>query len=321
MVATIAVIALQTSPSIAEVRHLSDNAGVRYEWMVWDSYSESQGVDDKVIMNNGTSLELVNDGYSYVYARGLKSSDQDVVVADASVHILNVYPDKYNPSLVLGEYGNGGNSVQWEGVFVVLAVDDYIKKYLIDGSVKKIIFDFDEQGLLRNAVAVIYIGEDKYGSRKTKEINLIAGVGFMDKRTNPKYYKLIGVHPDLFYEDELARKSLTRVVSLPRFRSLRYSMSVASETRVISGRYLLLTGCFPHRCHEGKAAILIDMYDDSCYWTELQDDKVMSGGSPKRLDISNEDYENLWMSLQGIQGGDGWGLVIDRRGRFTYKKD
>ena len=96
-------------------------------------------------------------------------------------------------------------------------------------------------------------------------MTLLNKVGFIDTSFNNKFIKFLNTHPETFFSDINFREKLAKKIGLTKFKELRESMMVASNTYIVNGHYITMSGCMPHSCGSNEGIILLDTATENYY--------------------------------------------------------
>ena len=108
--------------------------------------------------------------------------------------------------------------------------------------------------------------ENKYGDRIKGTRSLVLEKGFIKKEFKRKFIELVGVHPEDFFSHKLHREKLADALGFDNFKKLRRFMTVASDSELEDGQFIVFSGMLPHSGGSQSGAVVIDAINEQ-YWS------------------------------------------------------
>ena len=108
--------------------------------------------------------------------------------------------------------------------------------------------------------------ENKYGDRIKGTRSLVPEKGFIKKEFKRKFIELVGVHPEDFFSHKLHREKLADALGFENFKKLRRFMTVASDSELEDGQFIVFSGMLPHSGGSQSGAVVIDAINEQ-YWS------------------------------------------------------
>lgn len=170
--------------------------------------------------------------------------------------------------------------------------------------------------LVGGAAEGVPLGFDKYGSQVTATRNFETGLGFVAIGFRKEFGKLVGEHPDQFFEDKALREPFAKVVGFERFRDLRAAIGVASATYLVQGRYIVLQGCMPHDCGGNYSFVMIDAVTSKYFWARFKDGATRYAGASDKVDRAA--LESVFTDAEFVQQDDAR-LTVTPAGKIVYR--
>lgn len=191
------------------------------------------------------------------------------------------YPNSRNADFALLSDNCGAPACYSGGIYLITPEGDGFNYFQI-GDPQKLIVSYDPESKTIKAQADgMYAGEDKYGSEVYESYEYIPSKGFVKQGVKSPYLKIVGKRPEDLFVDEVLRKPLLSHMNSEEFKSLRRSMEMGSVSRVLSGRFVLVTGCTCYICHGNYGAILIDLESNEIWWANYSLGKALAGKTSK----------------------------------------
>lgn len=141
--------------------------------------------------------------------------------------------------------------------------------------------------------------ENKYGDLIKGTRNLIIEKGFVKKEFKRKFIDLVSVHPETFFSHKFHREKLANAVGFENFKKLRNYMSVASQSELSDGQYIIFSGMLAHSGGSQSGCVVIDAINEQ-FWAVWFDEETnysaLQGATTKwnqevvNLVKSNHDY-------------------------------
>jgi hypothetical protein len=201
-----------------------------------------------------SSLEVLDKNKKIIY--GLKK------ISEAHVNIKAAYPDAKKAHVAVVETNCGGNSCGTEGVYVVYIFENKLHiDFIGDVYRRDFLLRVDLTSNTNPKITALNVLEnkfDKYGDMIKGTRELINGKGSIASTFNRDWLKLVGEHPERYFEDKVRREPLAQKINFENFREVRNFMSGPGITSIQDGKYLIMTGCMAHMCPDYYAAILVD---------------------------------------------------------------
>jgi len=178
--------------------------------------------------------------------------------SDVYASISAAYPSQTNPLLVsIGTSGGGNAGIDQTSYIIDLTTSSPI--IVKDFGFGKDIFQ-SENGVVFNQ----YVGIDELGDTILGLFKYVLGSGRPELlRKFPEYSMTPLSQKELPYEilsDPILRTPLLRAVGSSNFRDFRASVATSSydQLKIIDNRFIVGSGCWPHRCSEQKGMFVID---------------------------------------------------------------
>lgn len=267
---------------------------------VWDfQKSDSEKRLPKVALTNKTTVEEVRGTELFeqsVVTRVPNSKEASVLVKNDFAQIAAAWPTPRSAAAVLVSDSCSGSICHWQNMTMVVPQGTGIKTYRL-GSPTKVTLTLAGNEVVGGQADGIPAGEDKYGSPITTSRRFMPGAGFVAAGFKTQYVKLIGKHPEHFFNDPALREPLAKAAGLEVFRDLRNATSVASPVYLVDGRYIVVQGCVPHDCGGNYGFVMIDAVSADLYWARFGEGKNRYAGATRKADrmtmglvLANEDF-------------------------------
>jgi hypothetical protein len=133
-------------------------------------------------------------------------------------------------------------------------------------------FDFN---FINNKVSLVAnnvntFRKNSYGDTIHTKMTLLNKIGFVDGYFNKKYLKILDVHPEIYFSNIELREILAKKIGLDKFRALRENMTVAINTYITQGHFIVMEGCMPHSCNTNAGIVVLDT-EKEIYYAVLVD--------------------------------------------------
>ena len=182
--------------------------------------------------------------------------DDKLLFTDQYVSISNVFPSTTAPRLVHVSTSTGGNACCFSDFIidftgrVPLIMKDFSFASDIHESGSGVIFrQFSKLNSLGDRLDGIY--NYRWGSAKPVLIKTVHH--YTTTPLNQKKYS------EDVLDDPIMRAPLLSVVGKDNFAAFRRSTEVSSGVKIISGRFVVASGCEPHDCIEHEGIFVIDL--------------------------------------------------------------
>lgn len=293
-------------------------------------YSDSQTHKEKITrveFSNGASISIMKpDDWvgGGIVATSFDGKQTKIITDEYNDRVLinDYFPSQRSADMAIISETTSGTISQIIGwsTKVVVPEGNFVKVYDLGGEPKDFTATFNRKRELLTASAEMTGRTDDLGSPITYKVDLVRDVGFVEPEMKQKYYKLVGKHPEVLFEDPETRELLLKTVSKEEFRALRVDISRAPKSELLRGRYILFEGCNPAFCGGGHAAILIDTYTDNLWWTKISDNENNSGGTMAASKDTNPSIETLKAVVHGLEDNMGHTLAFSQDGELIYKR-
>ena len=187
---------------------------------------------------------------------------------DAQVYMVAAHPSTTQAQVAIVATNCGGTACQ--------GYNDYFVLYLAKGSIrvarvgtgfdgpkgKPMVFAFGFQGddLVRSTLSPFYGGERNPLDDllpATRQWDVASGE-YVDTRFRAAWRPFLGEHPEAVLADAQARAPIVKRMKPEQFRQLRAAMSGPGESRLVSGRYLVMNACMKSNCPYQFGAVVVD---------------------------------------------------------------
>jgi hypothetical protein len=272
-----------------------------------------------VALSNNLRLEKSKGADSFdqaVTVSAAKSKQKSDVVRNDFAAIEAAYPSPKKAVAVLVSDSCAGSACgDSTTITLVLPSAGGVKKYPIDNP-SKITLTFEGDRVIGGLAEGVSAGVDKYGSEVMTASPFIPGAGFVAMGFRREYAKLIGEHPIALFDDKVLREPFAKATGLETFRDLRTAISVASETYLVQGRYIVLQGCMPHDCGGNYSFVMIDAVTSGYFWARFNEGRTRYSGSSQKIDKA---AIQAVFSDPRFQQNDDARLVISPVGKIMFK--
>jgi hypothetical protein len=287
---------------------------------VWDAQkSDSEKRIPKANLANKTVVEELRGETLFdqsITTRAPGSKQKTVLVKNDFAQIEAAYPSAQNAAAVLVSDSCSGSICDWKNLTMVIPQDGAIKTYRI-GSPAKITLTLAGGQVVGGQADGIPAGEDKYGSRVTTTRLFIPGAGFVAAGFKTQYAKLIGQHPERFFDDAALREPLAKAAGMETFRDLRQATSVASPVYLVQGRYIVIQGCVPHDCGGNYGFLMIDAVNADYYWARFNEGANRYAGATRKIDRM---AMQLVLADEEFVHNEDARLVVSPAGKIVYQR-
>jgi len=245
-----------------------------------------------VTFSNGMNISVTQYNEKYNTSKTITEFDSNKrelrkikEIENDYVKITNSYPNRQNAEFATIESACGGNACGGTFLYVAHINSDrkirYSKVDEIDSKFELII-----DLLSQNSKAIaknIVIGTNNYGDDILGDRKLISDIGFVDTRFKNQFIKLVNAHPSSYFSDAQLREPLAKAIGLDNFKDLRSYLEVASESELISGRFIVFNGCMAHSCGFNEGTVVIDAISKStlALWADIDKLNLKSGRTDK----------------------------------------
>lgn len=174
----------------------------------------------------------------------------------------------------------------------------FFRKYYVGVNVSNIKINLNQQNEIVNAQSIVSTGIDKDGIGRYVSCDFIKNLGFIDKRTKPKYIQYFDPYAseiESVFDDKEIRDSLVKNMGLNRFRLLRKNTSWGGAFLALK-RYLVVEGCQRYSRDYETGIMIIDTFTGNIFWkiTTLGSSNKpikLSGGTIKIPQDIREDFQ------------------------------
>jgi hypothetical protein len=272
----------------------------------------------KVTLSNDALIEEVKGQTLFdqsVTAKTVGSKQKRELVKNDLVKIEAAFPAVRKAAAVLISDDCSGSACGSQNLTVVVPHAGDIKSYrLYNPSKLTLVIEGDR--IVGGSAEGIPVGTDKYGSQIMATRNFEPGLGFVAAGFRKEFAKLVGEHPDQFFEDKVLREPFAKAVGLERFRDLRVAIGVASPAYLVQGRYLVLQGCMPHNCGGNYSFVMIDAVTSKYFWARYNDGATLYAGASDKIDKATLD--SVFSDVEFVQQDDAR-LVVTPAGKIAYR--
>ncbi|MDB5748692.1 MAG: hypothetical protein JWP72_3540 [Massilia sp.] len=287
---------------------------------VWDAQkSDIEKRIPRVTLSNKAMIEELRGEALFeqsITAKTSGSKQKSVLAKNDFAQIEAAYPGPQQASAVLVSDSCSGSICDWKNLTMVIPQNGAIKTYRI-GSPTKITLTLAGDQVVGGQADGIPAGEDKYGSRITTTRRFIPGAGFVAAGFKNQYARLVGEHPERFFDDPALREPFAKATGMENFRDLRQAISVASPVNLVQGRYIVMQGCMPHDCGGNYSFVMIDAVTSDFYWARFREGANRYSGATRKLD--REAIQFVLADEEFSQHEDA-PLVISPAGKIVYKR-
>jgi hypothetical protein len=286
---------------------------------IWDAQkSDIEKRIPKVTLLNKVVIEEVKGETLFeqsITAKTPINKQKSELVKNDFAKVEAAYPNPQKASAVLISDNCSGNACTWQNLTMVLPRGEGIKTYRIN-SPSKITLTVEGDKVVSGFAEGIPAGADKYGSQITATRTFLPGVGFVAAGFKKEFAKLVGEHPDEFFEDKLLREPFAKAVRLETFRDLRAAIGVASPTYLIQGRYVVLQGCMPHNCGGNYSFVMIDAVTSDYFWARYNEGTTRYSGATRKIDKAA--IQSVFSDEEFVQNDDAT-LTVSPAGKIVYR--
>jgi hypothetical protein len=286
---------------------------------IWDAQkSGSEKRTPKVTLTNKATVEEARSETMFdqsITTTAPNSKQKSVLAKNDFAQIEAAYPSRQNASAVLVSDSCSGTICDWKNLTMVIPQGATIKAYRV-GSPAKITLTMTGDQVVGGQADGIPAGEDKYGSRITTTRHFIPGAGFVAAGFKTQYAKLVGEHPERFFDDPALREPLAKATGMETFRDLRQAISVASPVYLVQGRYIVMQGCMPHDCGGNYSFLMIDAVSSDFYWARFNQGANRYSGATRKIDRA---AMQLVLADEEFVHNDDARLVVSPAGKIVYK--
>jgi hypothetical protein len=287
---------------------------------VWDAQkTDSDKRIPKVTLSNKTVVEEAKGETMFdqsITTRTSNSKQKSPLVKNDFAQIEAAYPNPQAASVVLVSDSCSGSICSWKNLTMVLPVGAGIKSYRIDSPTKITLTMTDDQ-VVGGFAEGIPAGSDKYGSRMTTTRRFIPGAGFVAAGFKNEYAKLVGEHPERFFDDKALREPFAKATGLENFRDLRGAIGVASPANLIQGRYIVMQGCMPHDCAGNYSFVMIDAVTSDFFWARFNEGTNRYSGAPRKIDRAT--IQSVLSDEEFVQN-ESAPIIISPAGKLVFKQ-
>jgi hypothetical protein len=272
----------------------------------------------KVTLSNDVLIEEVKGQTLFeqsVTAKPVESKQKLELVKNDLVRIEAAFPTARKAAVVLISDDCSGSACGSPTLTVMVPRAGSVKHYRVDNP-SKVTLVVEGDRVIGGAAEGIPVGFDKYGSQVTTTRNFEPGLGFVATGFKKEFAKLVGEHPDQFFEDKALREPFAKVVGFERFRDLRAAIGVASATYLVQGRYIVLQGCMPHNCGGNYSFVMIDAVTSKYFWARFKDGATSYAGASDKVDKAA--LESVFTDAEFVQQDDAR-LTVTPAGKIVYR--
>ena len=302
-----------TLAAVIAPRYLNTTA--EYKWIAKDRSFDSL---QTIKFSNGAQL-IYRDPAGGFGTRQILIRENNglekTYLQDDHVYLNAAFPSPENAQVAIVSNTCGGSACGFITTYMILPDKNGLKKYRISWQdTYQFIAELNKEGLVSAKASNVLLAVDDFGSNVMGPIEYLNEKGFILPSMKSQYKPLISEHPDKFFDDKAAREQLAKLLGLDRFRALRDNMQVASQSKLLDYRYLVLIGCMPHNCGDSYGAVVVDTTNDNLWWVSVVDGKQASGSNIELTKAQIPLYRALF---EQIDLREGLQLTFTDNGRFV----
>jgi len=278
---------------------------------------------EKIIFSNNDILKVERkdkdnwQGVKITYQQKAKTKGQVENIEDDILDFVYAYPSASNAKIAV-LLSTCSGTICFPFIYVAYIEENQLIMHKLAGTYYNdnlnldITFTNNKLNLVANNVNTFR--KNSYGDTIHTKMTLLNKVGFIDGYFNKKYMKVLDVHPETFFSNNELREKFSKKIGLEKFRALRESMVVASNTYITDGHFIIMNGCMPHNCDTNAGIVLIDTEKENYY--ALLIDKNKKKIEPSSTASWNE--EVAWMISRELMGSQ---FKIDyKNNKFNFQK-
>jgi hypothetical protein len=259
---------------------------------------------EKIIFSNNDILKIIKvdkDDWKrrqITYTKKSKKNPQQLeAVEDDILEFIYAYPSVSNAQVAI-LLSTCSGTICFPFIHVVYVEDDQLIMHRLGSTYYNDNLNFDIN-VINNKVKFIAnnvntFRKNSYGDTIYTKMTLLNKIGFIDTNFNKKFLKILDVHPETYFSNSELREKLAKKIGGDKFRKLRESMEVASNTYITNGHFIMMYGCMPHNCDSNAGIVLLDTQNEN-YYTVLIDTntKKIEFNSTSTSTINDEVIELL----------------------------
>ena len=299
----------------------------------WNSSQNHKSLE-KVRFENGDVAVVVSNQPLPEYQRvkescalqrleiGKEGSRLVTDACDSHVNIIAAFPSATNAKIAIVETKCGGTACDsFDDVYIVLIASDRLRMAKVGTSFYEpkgttYQFWFNGKKIKRSVVQNFFDGEkNNLGDLVPSTRNFVNPGAYVDTRFKKEFEQFIGVHPLTFMGNSSARSRIVKFVKPEEFRQYRNALSVASDSFVSNGRFIVMNGCMAHNCDVEFASVVIDGFNGETRIMRFdKKNSFFAYASTNKLDPN---VDRTW--LEDVDTHD-WMQVHIKTGRLVAQK-
>jgi len=239
---------------------------------------------------NGITIKSVrkdrNSPHKLIYLdASVKSISGPEIIENDYVTIESAYPSAQSAQVSVISSQCGGSMCGFSTYYLAYLINGalYVHEISTDNAKKIKITGNYNRGNITNAVAtnVTEPQKNQYGDTILGTRILINKKGFVKSPFKRKYLPLVEVHPEDYFSNKVLRENLAKQVGFENFKVLRSYMQVASNSKLVDGQYIVISGMLPHSGADQSGVVVIDGVNKKYYalWVDIDSNKIDKGAT------------------------------------------